>query len=131
MGETVRESCPICFKQHVRAARKYYYEMHKDPAYFEYAEDPHMDGFMEEIEHAEQQCPFPQLFMKIRRVKKAFEDVDTLKEFFDVSSKENWWETLTKILVEVRELRAMEKLEEIAALQTATQMTGEIKDGSV
>jgi len=108
--KSVRETCPICFKQHIRAARKYFYELWKDTAYFDYEADPHFDGFMEELEHAEQQCPFEQLFPKVREVKKFFEDVDSIEEFEDVCRDRNWWEWLTEILVEARELCHIEKM---------------------
>jgi len=118
--QSVRETCPICFKQHIRAARKYYYEIHKDPSYFDYGADPHIDGFMEELEHAEQQCPYEQLFHKVRVIKKAFEDVDTIEEWNAVCT-DNWWYTLTDILNETRELLAAEKLSQPAFETTATK----------
>jgi len=105
-----RLSCPFCTRKHLASARRVLWELagHGDSP-----TDPHLEIFLADLEHAEQQCPYPQLTDRIRQLKKVFDDNDvwTTKEFTDWAEKTNTDvdALLVSMLMELRELVKLTK----------------------
>ena len=66
-----REACPFCTRKHLAAARRFLWEL---PNHADDYNDPHLEGLIGELEHAEMQCPYDQVAQKIRKVKLFFDE---------------------------------------------------------
>ena len=101
-----RKSCPYCTRKHLASARRTLWELenHGDDR-----EDPHLEILIGDLEHAEQQSPYPQLTQRIRAIKLVFDDHD----IWDVKSLQEFCATgydfdaeIVRCIMELRELDA-------------------------
>lgn len=84
-----RKGCPYCSRKHLAAARRTLWELehHADDP-----EDPHLEIFIGELEHAEVQLRqlYPQVAERVRRLKLIFDQNDIwtgeeLSKYLEVS----------------------------------------------
>jgi len=117
-----RVACPYCTRKHLASARRVLWEL---MAHGDNPADPHLEIFIAELEHAEQQSPYAQLTERIRALKKIFDDQDiwTVEDLVKYTTANNfdWDRGLVECINELRELYLIERNQRVPQIEGPKQ----------